>query len=386
MDFKDTIQQIVEKIAKQKDSIATEEATKTSFVMPVIAALGYDVFNPFEVVPEMDCDLVKRKGEKIDYAIMKDENPILLIECKHCKQNLNLHDTQLQRYFVASKARFGVLTNGIEYRFYTDLEKVNIMDEKPFLVVNMLDLSDNDIEQLKKFHKSYYNEQDILSTAQELQITIQVKEMLNRNFQMPDDEFTRYFVRNLNDGKYTAKLVDQYRPIVKKSIASVINDIISDRLNVAMKNENKEEKQMPQEVENGNQQSDEINEEKLPDGVVFQDREKGIVTTQEEIDAYNIVRSILRQYVDVSRIQYNDYKTYFSVNIDGSTWWWICRIYIGKRSKKICLPKDNYKTNEWIDIETIDDIFNYADGLKEGLDLALKEANYWLAKKNELEK
>ena len=386
MDFKDTIQQIVEKIAKQKDSIATEEATKTSFVMPVIAALGYDVFNPFEVVPEMDCDLVKRKGEKIDYAIMKDENPILLIECKHCKQNLNLHDTQLQRYFVASKARFGVLTNGIEYRFYTDLEKVNIMDEKPFLVVNMLDLSDNDIEQLKKFHKSYYNEQDILSTAQELQITIQVKEMLNRNFQMPDDEFTRYFVRNLNDGKYTAKLVDQYRPIVKKSIASVINDIISDRLNVAMKNENKEEKQIPQEVENGNQQSDEINEEKLPDGVVFQDREKGIVTTQEEIDAYNIVRSILRQYVDVSRIQYNDYKTYFSVNIDGSTWWWICRIYIGKRSKKICLPKDNYKTNEWIDIKTIDDIFNYADGLKEGLDLALKEANYWLAKKNELEK
>ena len=386
MDFKDTIQQIVEKIAKQKDSIATEEATKTSFVMPVIAALGYDVFNPFEVVPEMDCDLVKRKGEKIDYAIMKDENPILLIECKHCKQNLNLHDTQLQRYFVASKARFGVLTNGIEYRFYTDLEKVNIMDEKPFLVVNMLDLSDNDIEQLKKFHKSYYNEQDILSTAQELQITIQVKEMLNRNFQMPDDEFTRYFVRNLNDGKYTAKLVDQYRPIVKKSIASVINDIISDRLNVAMKNENKEEKQMPQGGENENQQPNEMNEEKLPDGVVFQDREKGIVATQEEIDAYNIVRSILRQYVDVSRIQYNDYKTYFSVNIDGSTWWWICRIYIGKRSKKICLPKDNYKTNQWIDIETIDDIFNYADGLKEGLDLALKEANYWLAKKNELEK
>lgn len=386
MDFKDTIQQIAEKIAKQKDSIATEEATKTSFVMPVIAALGYDVFNPFEVVPEMDCDLVKRKGEKIDYAIMKDENPILLIECKHCKQNLNLHDTQLQRYFVASKARFGVLTNGIEYRFYTDLEKVNIMDEKPFLVVNMLDLSDNDIEQLKKFHKSYYNEQDILSTAQELQITIQVKEMLNRNFQMPDDEFTRYFVRNLNDGKYTAKLVDQYRPIVKKSIASVINDIISDRLNVAIKNENKVEKQMSQEVENENQQPDEMNEEKLPDGVVFQDREKGIVTTQEEIDAYNIVRSILRQYVDVSRIQYNDYKNYFVVNIDGSTWWWICRIYIGKRSKKICLPKDNYKMNEWIDIETIDDIFNYADGLKEGLDLALKEANYWLAKKNKLEK
>lgn len=385
MDFKDTIQQLSEKVSKQKDNILTEEATKTSFIMPMISAWGYDVFNSFEVVPEMDCDLTKR-GDKIDYAIMKDNTPILLMECKHCKQNLDLHNTQLAKYYAASNARFGVLTNGIEYRFYADLEKKNIMDEKPFLVVNMLDLSDSDIEQLKKFHKSYYNEREILSTAQELQITIQVKELLNRNFQNPGDEFTRYFVKYTGDGKSSQKLIEQYQPIVKKSIASVINDIISDRLNVAMKNENKEEKQIPQEVENENQQPNEMNEEKLSDGVVFQDREKGIVTTQEEIDAYNIVRSILRQYVDAKRIRYNDYKTYFSVNIDGSTWWWICRIYIGKRSKRICLPKDNYKTNEWIDIETIDDIFNYADGLKEGLDLALKEANYWLAKKNKLEK
>ena len=169
MDFKDTVLQLAEKIEKQKNSIATEEATKNAFIMPMIAALGYDIFNPFEVVPEMDCDLIKKKGEKIDYAIMKDEQPIILIECKHCKQDLNLHDTQLQKYFVASNARFGVLTNGIEYRFYTDLEKINIMDEKPFLVINMLDLSDTDIEELKKFHKSYYNADSIFSNAKLLQ-------------------------------------------------------------------------------------------------------------------------------------------------------------------------------------------------------------------------
>lgn len=195
MDFKDTIQQLAERIAKQKDAISTEEGTKNAFIMPMIAALGYDIFNPFEVVPEMDCDLIKKKGEKIDYAIMKDDQPILLIECKHCKQNLDLHDTQLQKYFVASKARFGVLTNGIEYRFYTDLDKTNIMDEKPFLVVNMLDLSEVDIEQLKKFHKSYYNESEILSTAQELQITLQIKNLLNYNIQAPTTDFVRYFVK-----------------------------------------------------------------------------------------------------------------------------------------------------------------------------------------------
>lgn len=171
MDFKDAIQQLSEKIGRQKDNILTEEATKTSFIMPMISAWGYDVFNSFEVVPEMDCDLTRR-GDKIDYAIMKDNSPILLIECKHCKQNLDLHNTQLAKYYAASNARFGVLTSGIEYRFYADLEKKNIMDEKPFLVVDMLNLSDSDIEQLKKFHKSYYNEQDILCTAQELRITI----------------------------------------------------------------------------------------------------------------------------------------------------------------------------------------------------------------------
>lgn len=373
MDFKDQLAQLSDKIAKQKDNIATEEATKTSFIMPMIAALGYDVFNPFEVVPEMDCDLTKR-GDKIDYAIMKDNAPILLIECKQCKQNLDLHSTQLAKYYAASNARFGVLTNGIEYRFYADLEKKNILDEKPFLAVNMLDLSDTDIEQLKKFHKSYYNEQDILSTAQELQITIQVKDLLNRNFQQPDDEFTRYFVRSLNDGKYSAKLVEQYRPILKKSIASVINDIISDRLNVAMKTDDKQE---PIPVKETPNEQTGTTAKELPDGVVFQDEEKGIVTTQEEIDAYNIVRSILRQYVDVKRIQYNDYKSYFAVNLDGSTWWWICRLSLGKRKKQFCIPKDGYKSNEWIEIESIDDIFKYADKLKSSLDLALNEANYW---------
>lgn len=375
MDFKDQLMQLSDKIDKQKDNIATEEATKTSFIMPMIAALGYDVFNPFEVVPEMECDLTKR-GDRIDYAIMKDNTPILLIECKHCKQNLDLHSTQLAKYYAASNARFGVLTNGVEYRFYADLEKQNIMDEKPFLVVDMLNLTDTDIEQLKKFHKSYYNEQDILSTAQELQITIQVKDLLSRNFQQPDDEFTRYFVRSLNDGKYSAKLVEQYRPILKKSIASVINDIIADRLNVAIKSEGVRETKQSEE-HTASDVSEEATAKELPNGVVFQDEEKGIVTTQEEIDAYNIIRSILRQYIDVKRIQYNDYKSYFTINLDGSTWWWICRLSLGKRKKQFCIPKVGYKSNEWIEIESIDDLFKFEDILKEALNLAMGQANYY---------
>lgn len=374
MDFKDQIVQLSERISKQKDSIATEEATKTAFIMPMIAALGYDVFNPFEVIPELDCDLIKKKGEKIDYAIMKDESPILLIECKHCKQDLNLHDTQLQKYFVASKARFGVLTNGIEYRFYTDLEKINIMDEKPFLVVNMLDLSDADIEQLKKFHKSYYNEEDVLSTANELKYTTEIKSILNNEFASPTAEFVRFFARQTyTSGQITSKVIDVFTPLVRKSISSVINDIISDRLNTAIKNSEHTSDTLPaQDSTPVNLPTEDANK-KLPDGIVYMDKESGVVTTQEELDAYNIIRSILRKSIDAARITYKDYKTYFVVNLDNSEWYWICRISIGARKKRIGIPVDKYKSCDWIQIDSIDDIFKYADKLEESLRIAMRE-------------
>jgi hypothetical protein len=368
MDFKDTVLQLADRIQKQKDAIATEEATKNAFIMPMISALGYDIFNPFEVVPELDCDINKKKGEKIDYAIMKDNEPILLIECKHCLQNLDLHDTQLQRYFVASKARFGVLTNGIEYRFYTDLEKANIMDEKPFLVINLLNVSDAEIEQLKKFHKSYYNEEEVLSTANELKYTTEIKNILSSEFLSPSADFVRFFARQTYSGQVTAKVIDMFTPLVKKSISSVINEIISNRLNTAIKNEGDGEQQQQQ--EQTQQQSEET--EKLPDGVVFMDKEKGIVTTQEEIDGYNIVRSILREKIDASRIQYKDYQRYFAINLDGSKWKWICRIQIQQRKKWICFPLNDYKENEWVEIGSIDDIFKFSERLYESLEIAQK--------------
>ena len=341
--------------------------------MPLIASLGYDVFNPFEVVPEMDCDLIRKKGEKIDYAIMKDENPILLIECKHCKQDLNLHDTQLQKYFVASKSRFGVLTNGIEYRFYTDLEKVNIMDERPFLVVNMLDLSDADIEQLKKFHKSYYNEDNVIRTENKLINNTEKIEILNIKQQYNKYDIVRFFAKQIyTTGQITQKVVEVFTPLVKKSKYIVINDIIAERLNTAMKNDEQFEDTTNLSSNLANPPKENA-ESKLPEGIVYMDKEAGIVTTQEEMDDYNIVRCILRRNVDASRITYKDYKSYFVISLDNSQWYWICRISIGTRKKQIGIPVDNYKSCDWIQIDSIDDIFKYADRLEESLKIAMRE-------------
>lgn len=356
MDFKDAILQLADRISKLKDNIATEEATKNAFIMPMISALGYDVFNPLEVVPELDCDLVKKKGEKIDYAIIKDGVPILLIECKHIDQDLTLHDTQLQKYFVASNARFGVLTNGIEYRFYTDLDKQNIMDERPFLVVNMLEISEAEIEQLKKFHKSYYDVEEILSTAQELKYMTDVKGILNKEFANPSKEFVKYIIRPIYSGQIKENVLDLFTPIVKKSIASIIKERIAEKLNLAIKT-NDEPAPAPQEPEKPK-------EEELPDGVVALDKETGVTTTQEEIDAFLIVKAILRQVVDIHRVYYRDTLSYFGILLDDNNRKPICRMYFNAKSAKYIATIDENKKETKHEIKSLDDIYEYADAIK----------------------
>jgi len=150
MDLIDKIRETAMRIPTQQEHIQTEEATKNAFVLPFINALGYNVFDPTEVIPEFTADVGTKKGEKVDYAIMKDRAPIILMECKWCGTDLNKeHASQLFRYFASTNVRFCVLTNGIIYRFYTDLDKENIMDEKPFLELNMLDIKDSSVVELK---------------------------------------------------------------------------------------------------------------------------------------------------------------------------------------------------------------------------------------------
>lgn len=368
MDFKDSILQLAERIGKQKECVTTEEATKNAFIMPLISALGYDVFNPFEVVPELDCDLVKKKGEKIDYAIKRGDETILLIECKHCTQNLNLHDTQLKRYFVASNARFGVLTNGIEYRFYTDLEKQNIMDEKPFMVINMLDLSDGLIEQLKKFHKSYYDVDNILSTAQELKYTTQLKSVLLNEIFSPADDFVRSIAKKVYSGVINQKVLDQFRPLVANAIENIINDRISDRLGLAMKSSTEiavapAEKATP--LNPSSEQSVAESSHPLPSGIVAIDEEKGIVTTQDEIEGFLIVKAILRPIVDISRVTYRDAQTYFAILLDDNNRRPICRLRFNAKTVKYIGLFDAERNETKVEIKSLDDIYNYAEQLRD---------------------
>ncbi|MDR1340138.1 MAG: hypothetical protein LBK58_08820 [Prevotellaceae bacterium] len=140
MDFKYTIRQIAKIAVGIRENIHTKETTKNALVSPFVQALGYDIFNPSEIISEYD--------DKIDYALIEDGKPIILIECRHWKQDLTLRDSLLPLYFHSSNAKYGILTNGIIYKFYTE------MDEKPFLEIDITDMKDTEIEELRKFQKT----------------------------------------------------------------------------------------------------------------------------------------------------------------------------------------------------------------------------------------
>lgn len=348
MDFKDSIKQLSDRVLKLKDSIQTEEATKNAFIMPFINALGYDVFNPLEVVPEMTCDIAMKKGEKIDYAVMKDGTPILLIECKHWAQDLSLHDNQLIRYFNVSEAKFGLLTNGIIYRFYTDLIEPNKMDSKPFLEVDITDIKDAQIEELKKFHKSYFDVENVLSSASELKYTGELKAIIANEFANPSADFVKFFAKQVYDGMITSKLLEQFTMLTKKSISTYINDLISDRLKSALKTEVAQEQQ-------------EMHSETEPSTVESKDDK--IVTTEEEIESYLVVKSILRPLVDISRIVYGDAQTYFAILLDDNNRKPICRMYFNGISKKYISTFDENKKETKHEITSLNDIYNFSKEL-----------------------
>ena len=180
MEFEEKLAGLAAKIRQQSAAIQTEEATKNAFIMPFIQSiLGYDVFNPLEVVPEFTSDIGTKKGEKVDYAILKDGAIQILIESKKIGEPLNInHAGQLFRYFHVTSARISILTNGQVYKFFTDLDAPNKMDEKPFLELDLLNIDEHAIPELQKLTKSAFDVDSIISAAGELKYVGQIKRIL----------------------------------------------------------------------------------------------------------------------------------------------------------------------------------------------------------------
>lgn len=351
MDFIDQIKQFSKKAENIKDSLLTEEATKMSLIVPFFAMLGYDVFNPEEFVPEYTADVGIKKGEKVDYAIVQDNQPIILIEAKWCGEDLDKHGSQLFRYFGTTPAKFAVLTNGLIYKFFTDLDNPNKMDEKPFLEIDILNPKEAKIAELKKFHKSNFNLDEIFSTASELKYSNEFKNIFAQELQNPTDGFIRFFLNKTYSGRQTQNVVDKFKPILKKALNNYISELMNDKIQSAL-NANSEEHPKPD--------SEEIEETLITDDK--QDDIAKIVTTNEELEAYFIVKNLLKDLVPMNDITYRDTVNYINILYKDNGRKWICRLALNGTKKVLILPNED-KSQEKIVINGIYEIESYKDKL-----------------------
>jgi predicted type IV restriction endonuclease len=343
MDLADRLKQLAARIPTQLDRIQTEEATKNALVMPFITALGYDVFDPGEVTPELVADVGIKKGEKVDYAILKDGKPIILFECKSRSANLNLeHASQLHRYFHVTDARIGVLTNGLQYRFYSDLERPNAMDAVPFLEIDMLALKDADLEEVRQFSKSYFDEAAIVTNANELKYTRELKRLLVEEFKTPSPDFVRFFAAKMHAGRITQNILDAFTEYLKRAYRQVVSEQISDRLQSAL------DAEIPRvSTLESNVLTPEVNG-------------SNIETTAEEVEGLYIIKSILREDVELSRVVIRDVQSYCGILLDDNNRKPIIRFYFDQRDRKIGLFDNPERKEEKIGVGSLDDIYKHA--------------------------
>jgi len=351
MDFIDRVRELAARAEKLITRVQTEEATKNSLIMPFInQVLGYNVFDPAEVLPEFTTDVGTKKGEKVDYAIFKDDKPIMLFECKSCGTDLDKeHASQLYRYFSVSEARFGVLTNGIVYRFYSDLEQPNKMDTKPFFEFNLLDFEEPLVEELKKFSKSAFDLEEIRSTASELKYTREIKKILAEEWNSPSDDFVRFFASRVYPRLRTQAVIQHFTTITKSAFHQFVTERIKDRLKSALAQEA---------ATSGKAQQEPVPE---PQKAAVQTGD--ITTTDEEVQAYYIVKSVLREVVDPKRVFMRDAKIYCAILLDDNNRKPICRLYLSAPRKHLGLF-DEQKNEERVPIQDLDDIYKYAERLK----------------------
>lgn len=306
-----------ERIKAHSSAMLTEEAVKTAVVLPFLAALDYDVFNPQEVIPEFCADAVGKKGEKVDYAIAIDGEIRILVECKPIATALERkHLAQLYRYFSVTNAKFAILTNGRTFQFHTDLVAENRLDDRPFLTFDLSDMQGPLIAELKKFAKSEFNLDGIVQSAQRLKYTSAIKSEISNVIDNPPEEFVRLVTNGLYQGRFTSQVKEMFTPMVKAAFREIVRESVQSRLSNALAET--ELSEMP------------------ADAVTDEDE---IVTTEEEREGFMIVRAIVRDVLKPGRIFMRDQKTYCAVLIDNNNRKPLARLWFNRGTKYITVRR-----------------------------------------------
>jgi hypothetical protein len=347
MSFMDEINRVRTRLSLAS-SLLTEEATKNALVMPMLKALGYDVFDPTIVIPEFSADVGVKRGEKVDYAIIRDSKVAILVEAKTAGTDLSKqHASQLYRYFSVTDARFGILTNGIEWRFFTDLDAPNKMDEKPFFIFSLSEYNEGDLAELDKFSAGKFSVDTILGAASDLKLRSLLSEEVRREMASPSDELVRLIGRRVFSGNLTADIRTRLAVLLRTSFQEVLRDQVNQRLKDAIdRTEPATIAPLPAGAGSG---------EEMADGA----RRVDVETTEEEREAYRIIRAIARKVVDPRRIALRDAASYCAILFDDNNRRPIARLYMSGNKKRIGIFIE--KSEARYELSTLDDIYNYGD-------------------------
>ncbi len=357
MAFEDALADVAAKVEQYGKNLLTEEATKTAVVMPFISTvLGYDVFNPTEVVPEFVADVGIKKGEKIDFAILRGGEVQILVEAKQIGAPLTLENaSQLVRYFHVSTARVAILTNGQHWHFYTDLDAPNRMDDKPFLRLDLRNIDPYALPELKKMTKEAFDLDSVLLAAEELKYVSGLKRAIATQFESPKDDFVRLLASDVYEGTFTARVREVFSRLASKALQQFINDQVNERLKSALGGAAPLVGAAPQvrepEVEEA---SDEVSTEPHSD----------VETTLEELEGFHIVRAILASDVPFDRVVSRDNKSYFNLLLDDNNRKPFCRLHFNRKQKYLGLF-DADKTERRVPLDRVEEIYSHAEALRE---------------------
>jgi predicted type IV restriction endonuclease len=331
-DFRKKIDLLSEKIKEQKILITNEETTKTAFIVPFIQMLGYDTTNPLEVQPEFVAAWGEKKDQRVDFAIFKNKLPIIFIEAKSVNEKFVKFDAQLAQYFNAySDTKFGVLTNGEEYRFFSDTQKENVMDKIPFLVVNFSNLKETDYRNLLKFKKENYDQKSLRNIAEDLHYETAITEKFKDLIKNPSNDFIELlFWSAIPDHKISPKIREKLPSIVKQAIENAFVEMARQWL------EDRPKKMDDTPLKKIAQ----IKTEKNDHPIFQEDSVKFVETTDEELKAFELVKTILSKAGrDITGVLYKDNIDYLSINNRITTKWFL-RLFLKESAKSIDVSID----------------------------------------------
>ncbi|MCY4170155.1 MAG: type I restriction endonuclease [Bacteroidetes bacterium] len=199
----------------------SEASTEKIFIDPFLSALGYDPGDPDLVKVQFKAVSRGIKGAKVDYALHREGSPIMYVESKRLRSDLRNIDyiDQISLYFSSKKeVEFVILTNGYEYRFFTDLKDLNILDSEPFRVFNLNEINQELVEGfLSLFTPENFDSDTIKQNAYHWKLEDRVYTFLKNEFSNPSGNFLSFISKSvLGNAKKKSK------QDVKKALCNIV--------------------------------------------------------------------------------------------------------------------------------------------------------------------